>query len=291
MSSINPNNIDGTYPIAGQDNDSQGFRDNFTNIKNNLTFTKSEIEDLQQNVLLKVGLAGTTLDNEMSNAQLKGVQALRFTQTIKDLGALSGTVTVDWQDGHYQILETTGSVTLDFTGWPTSGFYTNLRLEIIIDAASRTVTLPAEITDGLTTTQGAVGQVITFPAAGHYWFEFGTYNNGSNVAIRDLSRNVASGYQYSNVVPGSGSNVTTITNNVGRMIFDPPGTIANHWVNLPSANVDATVITISSTNQMTAVKINPNTGTTVVPSSNVTLSGNSVQYFYHAVESKWYKVG
>ena len=29
-SSINPNNIDGTYPIAGQDNDSQGFRDNFT---------------------------------------------------------------------------------------------------------------------------------------------------------------------------------------------------------------------------------------------------------------------
>jgi hypothetical protein len=44
MSSINPNNINGQYPIAGQDNDSQGFRDNFTNVKNNLTFAKSEIE-------------------------------------------------------------------------------------------------------------------------------------------------------------------------------------------------------------------------------------------------------
>ena len=32
-SNINPNNIDGTYPVAGQDNDSQGFRTNFTNIK------------------------------------------------------------------------------------------------------------------------------------------------------------------------------------------------------------------------------------------------------------------
>ena len=28
--------IDGTYPVAGQDNDSQGFRDNFTIIKTGL---------------------------------------------------------------------------------------------------------------------------------------------------------------------------------------------------------------------------------------------------------------
>jgi hypothetical protein len=38
MSNINPNNINGSYPIAGQDNDSQGFRDNFTNILNNFNF-------------------------------------------------------------------------------------------------------------------------------------------------------------------------------------------------------------------------------------------------------------
>ena len=37
-SSINPSNIDGTYPVAGQDNDSQGFRDNFTNVKTNFIF-------------------------------------------------------------------------------------------------------------------------------------------------------------------------------------------------------------------------------------------------------------
>ena len=48
-SNINPNNIDGTYPIAGQDNNSQGFRDNFTNTKLNFTFAATEITALQDN--------------------------------------------------------------------------------------------------------------------------------------------------------------------------------------------------------------------------------------------------
>ena len=58
MSSINPNNIDGTYPIAGQDDDSQGFRDNFTNIKNNFTFAYDELTDLQSKAVLKSALTG-----------------------------------------------------------------------------------------------------------------------------------------------------------------------------------------------------------------------------------------
>ena len=46
-SAINPNDIDGTYPIAGQDNNSQGFRDNFTNTKTNFQYAANEITDLQ----------------------------------------------------------------------------------------------------------------------------------------------------------------------------------------------------------------------------------------------------
>ena len=36
-SNIVPGNVDGTFPVAGKDNSSQGFRDNFTAIKNNFT--------------------------------------------------------------------------------------------------------------------------------------------------------------------------------------------------------------------------------------------------------------
>ena len=46
-SQINTTNIDILFPIAGQDNDTQGFRDNFNNIKNNLTIAKTEISAIQ----------------------------------------------------------------------------------------------------------------------------------------------------------------------------------------------------------------------------------------------------
>ena len=48
-SNIVPGNVNGTFPTAGQDNSSQGFRDNFTAIKNNFTESKTEIEALQTN--------------------------------------------------------------------------------------------------------------------------------------------------------------------------------------------------------------------------------------------------
>jgi hypothetical protein len=46
-SQINPNNIDITYPIAGQDNDTKGFRDNFSSIRSNFITAKTEITGLQ----------------------------------------------------------------------------------------------------------------------------------------------------------------------------------------------------------------------------------------------------
>ena len=36
-SNIEPGNVDGAYPVAGQDNSSQGMRDNFSAIKTNFT--------------------------------------------------------------------------------------------------------------------------------------------------------------------------------------------------------------------------------------------------------------
>jgi hypothetical protein len=61
-SAINPNDIDGTYPVAGQDNNSQGFRDNFTNTKTNFQYAANEITDLQSKAVLKEALVGTVLN-------------------------------------------------------------------------------------------------------------------------------------------------------------------------------------------------------------------------------------
>jgi len=40
-------NIDTTFPVPGQDNDTQGFRDNFIAIKNSLETAAAEISDVQ----------------------------------------------------------------------------------------------------------------------------------------------------------------------------------------------------------------------------------------------------
>ena len=97
-SNIVPGNIDGTYPTAGQDNSSQGFRDNFTAIKNNFTEAKTEIDSLQTN---KANLNSTNnfSGNTIQNAVLKNNSETSFAHG----SVSSGSVTLDHENGHYQI--------------------------------------------------------------------------------------------------------------------------------------------------------------------------------------------
>ena len=86
MSSITPSNINGNFPVYGQDNKTQGFRDNFTNIKSNFVFTKNEIEDIQNKAIFKSALAGTTLTNDMQGSILENPQLKAWTESFFDLG-------------------------------------------------------------------------------------------------------------------------------------------------------------------------------------------------------------
>ena len=72
-SKINTNGIDITFPIPGINNSTQGFRDNFTAIKNNLDSAASEISDIQSKAVLKAGLSNTSLNNDMANAMISNV--------------------------------------------------------------------------------------------------------------------------------------------------------------------------------------------------------------------------
>ena len=69
-SSINPDQINEAFPVAGQDNPSQGFRDNFSATKNNLNTAKSEITDLQSNT------AKLNANNNFQNNELKQNESL-----------------------------------------------------------------------------------------------------------------------------------------------------------------------------------------------------------------------
>ena len=111
-SNIVPGNIDGTYPTAGQDNSSQGFRDNFNATKNNFTEAKTEIEALQANKA-NLNASNDFSGNVVSDAELKD-----NSETVFPHGTTSGSVALNHENGHYQTLTTSGSITLSFSNLP-----------------------------------------------------------------------------------------------------------------------------------------------------------------------------
>jgi len=187
-SSINPNNIDGSYPVAGQDNNSQGFRDNFTNTKVNFQYAEDELNDLQSKVVLKAALTGSSLDNNMNDALLYAAKIQDFSATKVGITSTSGSIAVNYASGHYQSISTTGSITLSFTNFPPSGSYGYVKLQINITNIAHTVTLPGAVTLGTSGLQGYNASTITFGATGTYEFGFGSYNAGATITIFDLNR-------------------------------------------------------------------------------------------------------
>lgn len=187
-SQINPNNVDGNYPVAGVPNNTQGFRDNFTNIKTNFQYAESEIDDLQSKVVLKAALAGTTLNNNMADSLMYAVKLQDVSYTYVANTATSGSITLDYSAGQYQFISTTGSVSLNFSNFPASGTSGVLRVIVNITNTAYTLTLPAAVSLGTTGIQGYAANVITFAATGTYQFDFYTVDSGTVITIFDLNR-------------------------------------------------------------------------------------------------------
>ena len=187
-SSINPNNIDGTYPIAGQDNDSQGFRDNFTNIKTNFQYASTELSDLQSKAILKSALTGTTLSNDMSNNIISNAQLLAATEPRVALGTAVAAA-LNFTSGSYYTISTGGSASVSFSNLPASGQVGRIRLAITVTSVAHTLTLPAAVSVGTDLIQGIASNVITFNKTGTYTFEFETNDGGTTITVFDLSRN------------------------------------------------------------------------------------------------------
>lgn len=118
--------IDENFPVAGQDNDSQGFRDNFSIIKDGLATANAELTELQTNAA-KLNVAnnfnGTLIDNAQTN---------RLYGTVFPFSGTTGTTTVAYENGEYQIIPVTGNHSIKFTGFPTSSneLYAKIRLEL-----------------------------------------------------------------------------------------------------------------------------------------------------------------
>lgn len=131
MSTINTNSIDANYPVPGQNNSTQGFRNNFAAIKQNLNIASTEITDLQNKAVLKSALANSVINNDMANTLISNASTLGFRATTYNLGnALTDTVTVDLSLGDVQYGNLAGDIFLNFGSWAPTGTVSNVTLQM-----------------------------------------------------------------------------------------------------------------------------------------------------------------
>jgi hypothetical protein len=188
-SQINPNNVNTAYPVAGQDNSTQGFRDNFTNIKLNFTYAASEISALQNSVIYTGNV------NDLSGGTLYDARLQNTKYATVSLGNSAPTANINYISGAFQSLTANANTTLNITNLPASGNTAVLTLSIAAQAANTTAT-PYSITipNASSNTSGIIGlsgNVLSFPQtnstdAGTHVYQLTTSNQGASFTIAPL---------------------------------------------------------------------------------------------------------
>ena len=149
--------INENFPVAGQDNDTQVFRDNFDTIKTNFSTAKTEITDLQDNV------ARTDGDNDFLYNVIGSVTLQDAYLRKKDYGAaiIAGTQDVSFKQAMYHVIKLGADTSLSFSEFPTGavdvtglGQIGKATLELYGDGTARTITIT---TSGGTTLRKSPG--------------------------------------------------------------------------------------------------------------------------------------
>ena len=183
-SAISYTEIDETFPVAGQDNNSQAFRDNFSYIKTGLQTAASEITALQTN-------AAVTNDNNDFNGNLiENVELNNVYGSVANVGSVpaspgSGATNITVSDGVYQTFTATEAMTFTFIDWPASGIESRIRIDLNSDGTSRNINFA-------TTGGGTIRKDFSTPfslnssASNHSIFEVWTINGGNVVYMKHL---------------------------------------------------------------------------------------------------------
>ena len=122
--------IDQTYPVAGQDNDSQGFRDNFNNTKESLSLASASIVELQAKAVLTAGIGtNDTVTNDLAGSSITNGQFNTFyASAYSPVAPITTGQNIDLANGSFQSFVMDSDIDFTFRGWPTAGQYAVVRL-------------------------------------------------------------------------------------------------------------------------------------------------------------------
>ena len=174
--------INENFPVAGQDNDTQVFRDNFDTIKTNFSAAKTEIEDLQDNV------ARTDVDSDFNYNVATAVTLQDAYLRKKDYGAaiVVGTQDVSFKQAMYHIIKFGTNCAIQFTEFPVAavdvtglGQVGKATLELYSDSATtRTITFTLTGSTVLKKSAGFPGSLTVSSATNPVMIEVWQHSTG-----------------------------------------------------------------------------------------------------------------
>ena len=216
--------------------------------------------------MFKAALTGTTLDNNMANNVIYNAQVRGMSGTVVTIAATSGTVNIDCNAGPYQTISITGNITLAFSTatWPPSGTFGMIRLRVTVDAAGRTMTLPASVSEGTNTIQGLTAGVLTFATAGTFEFGFSTINAGTTITMYDFTRPLD---YYTDTVTIANTAVSTNAGTGALIVAGGVGVSGNLYV---TGDIVGNIVVTGSTFTGNVTAGNLLTGGLVSATGNVT---------------------
>jgi len=178
-SNIVSTTIDAEYPVAGQDNDTQGFRDNFSIIKDSLAAAKAEVEELQDDTA-KVNTGNDFSGNDISDANL-----VQITEEFIELGTFAGSFDFSFLNGHYQTAVISDNLAVNFVDWPPSGKLAKMRIELIPNnATQKTLSFTSEAGGILIKSSDFPSPFTIENFTNHYIMDVWTYDGGNTVYMK-----------------------------------------------------------------------------------------------------------
>jgi len=136
-SNIISDTIDAAYPVAGVDNDTQGFRDNFSIIKTGLSTANSEISTLQSTT------AKLNATNDFNGANIADANVQLETRQYHNIGTVVAGQNISFLNGHYQTMTVnlavgTASISFALADWPSRAGYAEMIVAFLGNGTAKT---------------------------------------------------------------------------------------------------------------------------------------------------------
>jgi hypothetical protein len=168
--------IDPTFPVAGQDNNSQGFRDNFDYTQTSLTTITTVLTDLSNHT------AKINADNNFNGVIVENAETRNTYGSVASNG--TSLEAIDYRIAEYHRYTVGSDLTFTFSHWPVADKFAKVTIEVRSNGSAHTI----NFTPGVKLLKSGLTFPFTLEASAsvRHVFEAWTIDGGTNVFINHV---------------------------------------------------------------------------------------------------------